>query len=163
MNRLRAAWVVVCLLLVIPASFAAQTSTSTVLGTVKDPQDAVVVGAQGDLEAKALNCSPTPTSNSSGPYIFVNVIPGIYTISVTVQGFSTASVKDFRVEVATSYTIDLKLQLGQATEVMTVSSEVVKDLRTTDSTVGNVISGNLLPRMPALTRRANELMALQPT
>ena len=163
MNRLRAVFSVVCLLLVIPASLAAQTSTSTVLGTVRDPQDAVVVGAQVKLEAKALNISLAQTSNSSGQYIFVNVIPGIYTISVTVQGFSTASVKDFRVEVATSYTIDLKLQLGQATEVMTVSSEVVKELRTTDSTVGNVISGKLLPRMPALTRLANELMAMQPT
>ncbi|MCI0628900.1 MAG: hypothetical protein L0387_45855, partial [Acidobacteria bacterium] len=66
-------------------------------------------------------------------------------------------------EVAKSYTIDLKLQLGQVTEVITVASETVKELQTTDSTVGNVISGNILPRMPALTRRANELVALQPT
>jgi len=110
MNRFRAAWVVVCLMLFIPASLAAQTSTSTVLGTVKDPQDAVVGGAQVKLEAKALTVSVTQTTNSSGQYIFVNVIPGNYTVSVTMSGFSTASVKDFRVEVAKSYTIDLKLR-----------------------------------------------------
>ena len=163
MNRLRAAWVVVCLVLVIPASLAAQTSTSTVLGTVRDPQDAVVGGAQVKLEAKALNVSLTQTTNSAGQYTFVSLIPGIYTISVTMQGFRTASVADFRVEVGKSHTVDFSLELGQTTEVITVGAETVKELQTTDSTVGNVISGNILPRMPALTRRANELVALQPT
>lgn len=163
MNRLRTMLFVLSLLLVIPISIFAQTATSTVLGTVTDPQDAVVMGAQVKLEAKAVNVSLTQTSNASGQYVFANLVPGSYTISVALDGFRTASVSDFRVEVAKSYTIDFKLELGQLSDVITVeSSKIVSELQTTDATVGNVISGNLLPKMPALTRQVNELLALQP-
>jgi len=163
MNKLRATLLVFSFLLAVPASLLAQNTTSTVLGTVKDPQEGVVVGAQVKLEAKAINVSLTQTTNALGQYTFINVTPGSYTVSVTMRGFRTATVSDFRVEVAKSHTIDVKLELGQVSETVTVESgDVVKQLQTTDAIIGNVITGHLLTRMPALTRRANELVALQP-
>jgi hypothetical protein len=78
---------------------------------VKDPQEGVVAGAQVKLEAKAINVSMTQTTNASGQYIFVSVIPGTYTITASMAGFRTANVGNFRVEVAKSYTVDFRLEM----------------------------------------------------
>jgi hypothetical protein len=163
-NRSRsAALLVFCFFLVVPASLYAQATTSTVIGTVKDPQEAVVVGAQVKLESKAINVSMTQTTNTSGQYTFVNVIPGTYTITTSMSGFQTANVSNFRIEVGKSYTVDFRLLLGEVSQtVMVESGEVVKELQTSDATIGNVISGSTMPLLPALTRRANEFVALQP-
>lgn len=163
MNRPRPLLFLLCLSLFLSIPVLAQTSTSTVLGTVKDPSDAVVAGAEVTLEARAINVSLKQTTNTSGQFVFPNLAPGTYTLKVASSGFKTADVSDFRVEVGRSYTIDFKLEIGDIASVVTVESrEVVSQLQTTDASIGNVISGNILPKMPALTRQVNELLALQP-
>jgi len=153
----------VTVLLVLPTVAQAQTaSTGTILGVVRDPTDAVVAGAEITLESAAINVTLKQKSNDAGQYVFVNVVPGLYSITVVMQGFRRAKVDNFKVEVAKSYTLDFKLELGEVSEVVQVESTPAVELQTVNATVGTTVSGVLLPRMPALTRLANELMTLQP-
>lgn len=157
---------VVALLLVacVPAPFAcAQTVTSgTVLGTVSDPSGAAVAGAAVVLRNKATNNQATQNTNDAGQYTFVNVVPGEYVITVKKDGFRTTDVAALTVDVAKSYTVDVKLEIGQVTESITVSTEARVELQTTDAQVGDVIGGTTLSRLPTLTRDASELLTLQP-
>jgi hypothetical protein len=151
-----------CLLLRLPA--AAQTSTTGVVqGTVTDPQGAVVAGAQVKLVDPATNRSQTETANDLGLYIFVNVPPGIYTVTVSKTGFRTAQVGQFKVEVNKSYTLNFTLELGQVAEVVQVEAGVAAELQTSDAQVGNVIQTRLLRSLPTLGRSTLELISLQPT
>lgn len=142
---------------------AAQTvTTGTVLGTVADPSGAAVADADVVLKNTATNAQVTQKTNSSGQYTFPNVVPGSYQISVQKQGFRTTEVSGLTVDVSKSYTVDVKLELGQISESVTVSTEARVELQTTDAQVGDVIGGTTLGRLPTLTRDASELLTLQP-
>ncbi|MGC1619318.1 MAG: carboxypeptidase-like regulatory domain-containing protein [Candidatus Acidiferrum sp.] len=144
-------------------SAGAQTSTTgTVLGTVADQSGAAISGATVILRNTATNNQSTQTSNAAGQYTFVNVAPGSYEVTVKKDGFRTSNVTALSVDVAKSYTVDVKLEIGQVTESVTVSTEARVELQTTDAQVGDVIGGTTLSRLPTLTRDASELLTLQP-
>ncbi len=132
------------------------------LGTVADPSGAAVVDASVVLRNTATNAQVTQTTNGAGQYTFVNVTPGVYEIAVKKEGFAPLTCSAFTVEVAKSYTVDVKLEIGEVTESITVSTEARVELQTTDAQVGDVIGGTTLSRLPTLTRDASELLTLQP-
>ncbi len=155
--------VLVFAFIVFAASGRAQTATSgTVIGTVTDPSGAAVGNAEVTLKNKATNSQAVQNTNIAGQYTFVNVTPGQYTISVKKDGFRTATVSDLTVDVAKSYNVDVRLDLGSASESVTVTTEARVELQTTDAQVGDVVGGTQLVRLPTLQRDASELLTLQP-
>jgi len=163
MSKQRAALVAAFLLLLTPVLAVAQSATSaSVLGTVRDPSEAVVSGAEVKLENKAAGQTLTQTSNNQGQYIFPSVPPGTYTLTVKLQGFRTSTVQDLKLDVAKSYTLDFKLELGEVASMVMVEATAAVELQTTNPTVGTVIQGNVLPRLPAITRQVNDFLTLQP-
>ena len=146
----------------VPSGIAQTGTTGTVIGTVSDPSGAAVTSATVVLRNKATNIEVTQPTNAAGQYTFVNVVPGEYEVSVKKDGFRTSTVSALTVEVAKSYTVDVKLELGQVSESVTVNTEARVELQTTDAQVGDVIGGTTLQRLPTLTRDASELLTLQP-
>lgn len=152
------------LLLSLPVSLSAQTaSTAAISGTVSDPTGAVVPGASVELTDLATNLSRSQQTNAAGQYMFANVNPGTYKLSVTMQGFRQASVPSLKVEVAKTYTMNFTLEVGAMAEVVEVTAGAGVELQTQDSTVGNVIRSDYLMRLPIIDRQANSLYSLQPT
>src|SRR5229473_7485170 len=141
----------------------AQTATTgTVVGTVTDPSGAAVLDATVVLRNKATNSQATQSTNAAGQYTFANVAPGEYQVTVKKAGFRTAEVALLTVEVAKTYTLEFKLELGELAEVVQVEAGARVELQTTDATVGNVLSSTEIQLFPALTRQVNELLTLQP-
>src|SRR5437660_1847884 len=163
---MRSIWglsVVVLLTLAIPASATAQTAaTATVLGTVTDPQQAVVAGAAVELRDTGTNEVRTQTTNSAGQYSFPGVVPGLYKITVTMQGFKTVTISSFNVDVNKSHTVNFKLELGQLNEVLQVEAGASVELQTTDAQIGNNVSSDAMLKLPTLRRNAAALLTLQP-
>jgi hypothetical protein len=149
-------------LVALPPSWAQTSTTGIVLGTVADASGATIVDATVVLRNTATNNQTTQTTNAAGEYTFVNVAPGTYEVTVKKDGFRSATVTALAVDVAKSYTVDVKLEVGQVTESITVSTEARVELQTTDAQVGDVIGGTTLSRLPTLTRDASELLTLQP-
>ena len=81
-----------CLLLTLP--LAAQTTTGTISGTVLDPQGAVIPGASVTATNVAQNAATKATTDSIGKFVFTNMLPSTYTITVTKSGFRTYSVSN---------------------------------------------------------------------
>lgn len=65
----------------------AQETRSTILGTVKDPSGAVVSGATVDVTNTETNATTKLSTNTSGYFEARYLLPGIYQITVTAQGF----------------------------------------------------------------------------
>jgi hypothetical protein len=133
-----------------------------VQGTVTDPQGAVVSGMEVTLLDPAINRARTEKTSDSGLYIFVNVPPGIYAITVAGTGFRSARVADVKVEVNKSHTVNFTLELGNVSEVVQVTAGVGAELQTSDAQVGNVIDTRVLRSLPTLGRSTLELISLQP-
>jgi len=141
---------------------AQTTTTGTVIGTVTDPSGAAVLDATVVLRNKATSNEAIQNTNAAGQYTFASVVPGEYQVTAKKTGFRTVDVAALTVDVAKSYTLDFKMELGQVTEIVQVEAGARVELQTTDATVGNVLPVSELQHFPALTRQVNELLTLQP-
>lgn len=117
---------------------APTASSATLSGVVKDPTAAVVPGAEVKLTDKATNASRLHVTDEAGQYVFTGLAPGVYDVEVSLPGFRTAVVSDFKVDVAKGYTLDFSLVIGERTDVVQVETTATAELQTTDATVGNV-------------------------
>jgi hypothetical protein len=126
----------------------AQTITGTVRGTVTDPSGAVVAGVSVTATNLATNVKTGTVTNHDGLYNIQFLPIGSYTVTVTGAGFATASIGPFALEIDQIAKIDAKLQLGNASTTVDVSSDVSPLLQTQDATLESTISGNTLSTMP---------------
>ena len=102
----------------------AQTVTSSLIGTILDPANAVVPGVQVELKNQGTSAVVRATSESSGLFRFVNVSAGTYSLTVQAKGFKTRVEKDILVN--SSETRDLGrvvLSLGDVAEQISVTAE----------------------------------------
>src|SRR6266403_93767 len=151
----------ICVFTLFPVSLYAQTANSgNVAGAVTDASGAFVVGASIALTDKATSTPRTTTSNEAGRYVFANVPPGEYDITVTKTGFRVTKTT-VTVNVGSSLTVDLKLELGSVAETVEVSATNT-ELQTMNATVGNTITGVALEALPSLGRDVSTFVTLQP-
>src|SRR5678816_2114082 len=90
----------------------AQLTRSTVLGTVTDTTDAVMVGAQVTLRNLATGTGRQVSTDESGVYRFLGVEPGDYSIEFARPGFQTRRVVSFRVGTAQEVGINQALPVN---------------------------------------------------
>src|SRR5205809_5952829 len=114
--------VVVCLLFFALCAFA-QTDRGTLTGTVSDPSGAVIPGAS--IEARNVQTGAVYQAGSSetGNYTLAQLPAGTYEVSVNLPGFRKFVRAGIIVEVARILRIDATLQVGTATEAVTVEAE----------------------------------------
>ena len=97
-------------------SVYAQSGSSTVQGTVKDPQGNLVSGATVTLTDPAKNFTRTQQTNQDGAYVFTAIPPGTYKLDITAPGFKTASASGLVALVDTPTVRDVQLEIGAVSE-----------------------------------------------
>src|SRR5579883_923060 len=142
--------------------FGQTSTTGRVVGTVSDATGAVVPKAEVELLNTATNVAQNAITDDTGGYVFANVTPGIYKLTVKMQGFRTATVTNLAVEVNKSNDVPVKLEVGGDKEIVEVTATAAAALQTTDAQIGNALSTDNILRLPTLQRNAVELMNLQP-
>jgi hypothetical protein len=90
----------------------AQQTTGNVRGIVKDPTSAVVPGAKVTITDKSTNNSQTAQTTEEGEYLFSNLLPGDYSITVEAVNFKTLTLNEVRVELNQTTDIPTELQVG---------------------------------------------------
>lgn len=143
-------------------AFAQANATGTVIGVVSDPTGAVVPGATVTVTDAATGTPHTTTTNDQGRYVFTNIAPGNYNISVTKSGFSAAKISDENVGIGQQLTANVQLQVGAANQEIVVESTAGSHLQTLNATVGTSIQFSTLQDLPNLSRDVSSLLNLQP-
>lgn len=152
-----------CFIALTPSAlFSQAANTGSVAGTVVDPQGAAVAGATVTLTDTTTNIPRTAITNENGRYIFVDVPPGKYNVTVNKTGFRIAKVSGQVVEVGLALTLNVTMEIGSVAETVEVTASAGAELQTLNATVGNTIGGNTLQNLPAIQRDAATFVTLQP-
>jgi len=141
----------------------AQSSTSSVSGTVVDPQGNVVPGATVTLTNKEKNFTRTQTSTDNGSFAFTLIPPGQYTVDAEAKGFKKGVITDVSALIAKPTTVTIQLEVGAVTETVTVSAgagEVLVNKQ--DGTLGNNFINKQITQLPLEARSPLALVTLQP-
>lgn len=123
------------LLSVTSSGLFAQNDTGTLLGTVVDPTQAVVVNAKVTLREISTHAVVSTTTDKSGVFQFPSILVGSYSVEVAAPGFKTYQLNGISLASAEIRNLGkLRMELGgvaeqvrvtaQATPVQTSSTEV---------------------------------------
>jgi hypothetical protein len=99
----------------------AQVQSGSIAGPIRDPQGAALPGVLLTLEGQGP--SRTFTSDDTGQYRFLNLPPGSYKLTATLQGFQTFIRDGIVVAVGQSVAIPIALSVATVTESVTVTGE----------------------------------------
>jgi hypothetical protein len=146
---MRSLFVAGCLLVVGIAAFA-QSDRGTITGAVSDPAGAVVAGAAIEARNVATGAVYPVASSATGNYTIAQLPAGNYDLTVTVMGFKKFVRTGLTVEVAGTLRVDAVLEVGSATESVTITAEAPM-LKTEGGEVSHNIATETLNDLPVLT------------
>jgi carboxypeptidase family protein len=159
-NHMRRALVAFGILLLAGAGVFAVV-TASISGTVTDSSGSVVSGALVTATNVGTGVATVQHTNGQGYYSFQELALGTYTVEVQQTGFKAYKKTELVLDVNSALTVDVKLQVGQATEVMEVQSDALH-VESVNTEMGEVIEGKEMTDVPLVTRSYTDLLALQP-
>jgi len=139
----------------------AQTITASITGTASDPTGSVVPNGTVTATNTETNVRTTTTTNAEGIYNFPFLRVGNYTVTVESKGFKKSVVGPFKVEANQIARIDVKLELGDTTQVVEVV-DVGPLLQTETQATGDTLSSTKLTSIPLNGRNFASLTLLIP-
>jgi hypothetical protein len=125
----------------------AQAVRGGMLGNVADDSGGAIPGATVTITEIRTNLVQTAVTNESGNYTFPNVRDGLYRVEAELAGFKRAVRENVQVDVNTTIRVDFRLEIGDLSESITVSSEAPA-LQTDRTDTGRIITGKQVADMP---------------
>ena len=158
MSRVRAALATIALLVVVPAAAFAQASLT---GVVKDASGAVLPGVTVEVSSPELiEKTRAATTDDGGRYRIIDLRPGTYTVTFSLQGFSSLKRDGVALQGSAVATIDAEMKVGGLEETVTVSGETpIVDVQSTRRQT--TIDNDVITSLP-VTRSYGSLMQLMP-
>ena len=138
-----------------------QETRSTISGRVLDPQNAVVAGAKVVVTQLETNTSTHLTTNDTGYYEARLLMPGSYEVSAEMEGFKKTVRRGITLTVAAEAQIDIILELGGISEVVSVTAEAPL-LETTAGGEGGLMDNQAITELPVLGNNAMLLAKMVP-
>ncbi len=144
------------------ATASAQDPFGSMEGTITDQQGAVVPNASVTVRNLATNASKTAVTNGNGQYRILQLQPGNYEVKATAESFKQTVIESVQVQVGQIASADASLQVGGATEMVTVTAGGEAQIERTDSTVSGVVGTRQIENLPLNGRNFLDLAQLQP-
>ena len=156
---IRHAFILAAIILCLPLVAFAQEAS--VVGTVTDPSGSVVPNVKITITSAETGLVRTITTNDVGQYVVPDLHVGHYSIKAEASGFKTAQQKDVVLQVGDRLRLDFQMQLGGATETVTVEANAVR-VQTDSGERSNVITSDQVESLAVNGRSIYQLAALAP-
>lgn len=137
---------ILMLLVLVPITLG-QTSKGFVVGTITDPNGASVASATVKATNTATGVSRETTSQEDGSYRFDAIDPGTYKVEVGAVGFKSAT-REVVVAAAQTAEASFPLEVGNPSEVVTVTSSSAVELQTQDGARVNTLETRQITELP---------------
>ncbi len=160
--RLRLLWLkLLTLSLAISARVFAQ-DTASITGTVIDPAGASVPNAHVALENREHGVHRETSTNTAGEFLVPGLPLGSYNLSISAPGFKKYEASKIVLRVAQSARVNVTLQVGAASEEITVSGENTAQVDTQSSELAGTITGKQISQLELNGRNFTQLVTLVP-
>jgi len=158
-NRVFLYLIAACIAAVFSAN--AQFVRGSIVGRVTDQSEGVIAGAEVKLQNQGTNETKQANTDNEGNFSFPALLPGVYRVEASREGFKTQVVNDIRLEVNQTARIDMKLDVGELVQrVESVAS--LQFLKTDATDVGSVIANKQIVELPLNGRDYLQLARLIP-
>jgi Carboxypeptidase regulatory-like domain/TonB dependent receptor len=161
MIRLRRLLHITTLLLIGSSLLSGQVATTSLHGTVSDPNGAVVPHASVTIDSQATGFKRSTNSDGQGGYEFLQIPPGTYDVTATATGFSVAKVSSAQLLVNTPGTQNFKLSVSGSSSVVEVQGQA-ELVNTQDASIGNAFDSKQILNLPFEGRDPVGILSLQP-
>lgn len=139
LSRIVALWALLAI-----AFAVAQNISGVLSGVVKDTAGSVIPNAQVSLRNQETGAVQTINTNDAGVFVFSSVLPGLYTVDVSMPGFKSHQIRDVGLTLNERRSLgDITLQVGQVQERVEVTAEVTP-VQTASSERSGLVSGSQL-------------------
>jgi hypothetical protein len=132
----------------------AQSDRGTITGTISDPAGAVVANAAVEARNTETGAVYPVAASDTGNYTIVQLPSGNYELTVTVAGFKKYVRSGLIVQAAQTIRVDATLEVGSATESVTVSGEATL-LKTESGELSNTVATQTMNTLPLLSVGSN--------
>ena len=160
--RLFAVLVFATVSVVAPTELSAQAGSSTLTGVVKDSSGGAVPGATVKVTNEATGVSLETVSNEQGLYRVPALVPGRYRVDVSLDGFAPYVQQSIVLQVAQTLAIDVTLGVARQSETVNVTASAPPLVESQTSTIGQVVTQQMIDALPLPNRAASSLVALAP-
>ena len=152
MKHLRAMCALAALFAICCFSAFGQAVNATLVGTVSDQTGAVIVNAKVTVTETSTNVSRSSQTNGSGNYVFPDLTPGRYSVTVEQTGFKREVRSNIEVLVNTNPRVDVQLQPGMVSESVEVTA-APPALQTDTANISQQIETTVVENAPLGTNR----------
>ena len=130
-------------------STVAQNNKGAIVGTVKDPNDALVSKAQVKVTSVKTGEVRTTDTSDDGTYTVTNLEPGPYNVTVEASGFQTVTFEAVQVETNARLPLDVKFaSLATSSASVTITAEGAPLVESETSVRGDLITGKEVTDLP---------------
>ncbi len=142
-------------------SAGAQTTNASLSGTVTDPSGASIGGALVSAKSNDTAQVLTATTSDDGAYTITSLPPGVYTVTITRQGFTTSVQNDLQLSVSQAATLKATLTIGATSETVQVNAagEVINQ---TTAEISELVNERSVKELPLNGRDPSSLVLLAP-
>lgn len=150
--------------IVLSGTVLAQSNKGSIIGTVKDPNEAAVPNAKVTVTNNANGEKRETTSNEGGEFAIANLEPGNYKITVESNGLKTLVLSSVTVETNSRVPVNAKFTevSGVDNSVVTITSDSAPLVESETSVRGDVITGREVTDLPLGQRNFTVLAGLSP-
>lgn len=152
------------LFLSLQSSVACRTAfaqSAAITGIVVDPSNAAIPNVKIVLTNVKTQTTVQGKTNGSGAYSLPFVQPGVYTLAADTSGFKHYEKQDITVTVAQNLELDVRMQLGDASQSVTVDGSGI-NIDTADATVSTVVDHQFVENIPLNGRSFQSLVTAVP-
>ncbi len=140
----------------------AQETRGSIIGRVVDPQGSAVPGASITVTNAGTNTTVNLTTNSTGYYEAGLLLPGTYRVTVEAPGFKKSLRTGIEVLLGAKVEIDVTLEVGGASETVSVTGEAPLVDASSNATAGMVLSTREVMDLPTFNNSPLMLIKLAP-
>ena len=137
------------------------SGTGAISGVVRDSSGALVPGASITATNLATGLTRHVVSSGKGDFAIQILEPGHYSLAVTKEGFATSNFADIAVNVTQVTGVDVNLTVGSAQQTVQVQA-TGQLLETESSTLGSVVTGQMVRNLPLVSRNYTQIVTLSP-
>ncbi len=148
--------------LIIPSTTHAQAVYGSIYGSVTDNTGAAIPNATVTVTDQAKGTTFTVQSNDSGAYSIGHLIPDTYDVLVSLTGFQNFEAKGIQVFADSSPKVDAQLQVGGASQTITVNADAIPVLKTDRADVSTEFTTQTISDLPLPDRNFTNIQLLLP-